>query len=248
MKIVSISDIHIKSQEDAGYKILKTFFNHKDTLSADYIFLLGDIFDLMVGPHSQYLKQFPDFFKECTDIIKKNKKLYFVEGNHDVHLRELFYKTFKGEKIKFENNFIISQKPIKLSIEEKNYIFSHGDEYDVENSNYQNYKNLIYKPYMRFIGEKIVPYSLINFLGTRASAISRKKGKKTFDREKVRLKIRKGVEFLIKDNANFVIGGHSHVLDQYQMKNGGTYINNGFPLEDKKFILIEDGNFKFVDL
>ena len=69
MKIVSISDLHIKSQEDEASKILMRFFRHHHTVSADAVFLLGDIFDLMVGPHATYEEQFSEFFSECEKII-----------------------------------------------------------------------------------------------------------------------------------------------------------------------------------
>ncbi len=101
---------------------------------------------------------------------------------------------------------------------------------------------------MRFIGENLIPYHLINFLGTRASRISREAGKKNFDKEKVRQKIRNGVEKIITVKYQFIVGGHSHVLDEYKTSNKSTYINNGFPLLDKKFISIENEKYQFIDL
>jgi UDP-2,3-diacylglucosamine hydrolase len=248
MKIASISDLHIKSQEDEASKILMRFFRHNHTVSADAIFLLGDIFDLMVGPHATYEKQFSEFFLECEKIIKRGQKLYFIEGNHDVHIRKLFFRYFSARNIDYKDRFFIFQSPIELKSKNFKYLFSHGDEYDFENTNYQNYKNFIYKPFMRFIGENVVPYHLINFLGTRASKISRKAGKKNFDKEKVRLKIRNGVEKIITGKFHFIVGGHSHVLDEYKTSHNSIYINNGFPLLDKKFILIEDEKYQFIDL
>jgi UDP-2,3-diacylglucosamine hydrolase len=248
MKIVSISDLHIKSQEDEASKILMRFFRHDHTASADAVFLLGDIFDLMVGPHATYEEQFCEFFSECEKIIKRDQKLYYIEGNHDVHIRKLFFRYFSSKGIDYKDRFFIHQSPIEIESKDFKYLLSHGDEYDFENINYQNYKKFIYRPFMRFIGENLIPYHLINFLGTRASRISREAGKKNFDKEKVRQKIRNGVEKIITVKYQFIVGGHSHVLDEYKTSNKSTYINNGFPLLDKKFISIENEKYQFIDL
>ena len=45
---VSISDIHVRSQEDPNYQTLLNFFDHPSVIDTEYVFLLGDIFDVLV--------------------------------------------------------------------------------------------------------------------------------------------------------------------------------------------------------
>jgi hypothetical protein len=100
---------------------------------------------------------------------------------------------------------------------------------------------------MRFIGEKILPYTLIDFLGRKASSLSRKAGQKVFNPEEVKEKIRRGVEKINTEKFDYIVGGHSHVLDEYPSSHG-LYLNNGFPIKDQKFIIIEDQRFSFCSI
>lgn len=57
MKYAVISDVHVKHPGDNAEKLLLTFLRNDEVRSSDAIFLIGDIFDLMVGPHSQYFSR-----------------------------------------------------------------------------------------------------------------------------------------------------------------------------------------------
>ena len=62
MKIVSISDVHIKTTDDERAQILTSFLSSQDAKEADEIILLGDIFDLMVGNKFQYVDKYSEIF------------------------------------------------------------------------------------------------------------------------------------------------------------------------------------------
>lgn len=244
MKIATISDIHVKNPHDYSDKLLQKFINHSFTQDSDYIFFLGDIFDLMCGPHDQYLEAYKHFFESLEILVKKNKKVFFVEGNHDVHLDKLFKKYFCFE------NITVSQNPIFLTLENKKYLFSHGDEYDFDNLSYHRYKKFIFSPPLRFIANYVMPFALLNYMGQKASVISRKAGKKKFDFERVKEKFRYGVEKICgQDELEIIVGGHSHVQDLYKMKNQKSiYINNGYIPVTKNFIAIENHLPRFINL
>ncbi len=243
MKIAAISDVHVKFPQDEADKFLQSFLNHPDVEDADYVLLLGDIYDLMCGPHDEYLQIFSHHFKKLDELQKQGKKIYFFEGNHDVHLEKLFKKIWKEDQI------VLSQKPISKLIDGKKYYFSHGDEHEVDNHSYHKYMRLIRSMPLKFVADYLMPYFLLNFLGVRASKMSRKKGSKLFDAEAVRTKFRKGVVETTQGQYDFVLGGHSHVQDHYQLPhNGSSYINNGYALKSKTFILIENHVPRFVSL
>ena len=243
MKISAISDVHVKSPNDEADALLCSFLNHPEVQSSDYILLLGDIYDLMVGPHDEYLKSFAHHFQAMDELIKRGKKIYFFEGNHDVHLEKLFKKIWKN------NELIITQRPIIEEIEGKSYCFSHGDEYEVDNHSYHRYMKFIRTKPLKFIADNIMPYSVLHFLGERASKMSRKKGSRKFDAEGVKAKFRSGVHQLTDGKYHFVLGGHSHVKDQFNIPGSDSlYINNGYALNTKTFILIDNHQVKFVPL
>jgi len=244
MKIATISDVHVKNPFDQSDKLLEKFISHPYTQNADYIFFLGDIFDLMCGPHNQYLELFGHFFHSLESLLNKNKKVFFIEGNHDVHLEKLFKKFFNSE------NIIVSQDPVTLNLEGKRYLFSHGDEFDFDNVSYHRYKKIIFSPPLKFVANYVMPFELLNYIGERASVISRNAGKKKFDLLKVKEKFRSGVEKIHGDNdLEFIVGGHSHVQDLYMMNNKKSiYINNGYLPMTKSFIALDNHAPRFVSL
>jgi UDP-2,3-diacylglucosamine hydrolase len=243
MKISAISDVHVKSPFDEADKLLTSFFNHPDVQSSDYIILLGDIFDLMCGPHEEYIKSYSHLFKLMSDLVSKGKKIYFFEGNHDVHLEKLFSKLWPHGEV------YISQKPRVEDIDGKKYYFSHGDEHEVENLAYHKYMSFIRSKPLKFVADFVMPYAVLNFIGERASKMSRKKGSRKFDAEAVRKTFREGVTTTTQGKFDFVLGGHSHVQDEFKLDGShSTYLNNGYALNTKTFIFIENHKPKFVSL
>lgn len=244
MQVSAISDVHVKSPHDAADQLLLKFLTHQVVIESDYVLLLGDIFDLMCGPHRQYLNDYSHLFDAMDTLLKAGKKIYFLEGNHDVHLEKLFALYWKNGEL------IPQQEPVLENIEGKQYYFSHGDEHDVDNVAYHRYMNFIHTPPLKFVANFVMPYAVLNFIGERASKISRKKGSRRFDEDKVRQKFRKGVETTTDSrNLDFVIGGHSHVKDNVILSNGRTrYLNNGYALKTNTFISINNHEVSFIDL
>lgn len=243
MKISAISDVHVKKPHDPAFELLISFLTHPLVKKSDYVMLLGDIFDLMCGPHGEYLALYEELFSKMDDLYQSGVKLYFFEGNHDIHLEKLFKKRWPRAEIGSHMD------PVVLELSGKKYYFSHGDEHEVQNSKYQKYKSFIASKPLKFVANFILPYKVLTFVGERASAKSRKRGSYTFDESKVRETFREGVEQTTKGEYDFVLGGHSHVQDQYVFQNGkSVYLNNGYALKTKTFIYIDDHQSKFSSL
>jgi UDP-2,3-diacylglucosamine hydrolase len=241
MKISAISDVHVKSPGDEAQLLLEKFFNHPEVKSSQHVLLLGDIFDLMAGPHQEYLDSFHPIFEKIDALVKSGVQVHFFEGNHDVHLQKLFQKFWPKGEVKAR------QLPEIENWDGKNYYFSHGDEHEPHNVSYQRYKKLILSPPLRFVANHIMPYEVLKFVGEKASSMSRKKGSRKFDVEKVRNTFREGVKETTQGKYDFVLGGHSHVQDNFNMGNS-IYLNNGYALKTKTFILINNHIPKFESL
>lgn len=243
MKISAISDVHIKRPHDDADRLLTSFLNHPIVQQSDYIVLLGDIFDLMCGPHSQYLQDYAHLFQQMDDLVKKGKKVLYYEGNHDLHLQSLFLKRWPNGEV------TPSQVPQVFEIDGKKYYFSHGDEHEVNNLSYQRYMKFIHTAPLKFIANYVMPYSVLNFVGERASQKSRKKGSYRFDEKAEREKFRKGVMETTEGKFDFVLGGHSHVKDEFYIpETKSVYVNNGFALKSLSFIHIDNHKTSSVSL
>lgn len=241
MKIAAISDVHIKAPADSADHLLCKFLDHELVRQADYVLLMGDIFDLMCGPHEEYLKLYSHIFEKMDQLAAQGKKIIFFEGNHDVHLKKLFEKKWKRREVE------LHQSAVTLDLDGKKYYFSHGDEHETENHSYQRYKKFILSAPLRMVANHLMPYSVLEFLGKKASQLSRKKGSKIFRENDVREKFRAGVKKVTKLKYDFVLGGHSHVQDMFTEK-GQTYMNNGYALRSKSFIFIDDHRPSFQTL
>lgn len=252
MKIVAISDVHIKEAGDQAEKLILEFFHHPVVQNADHIFLLGDIFDLVIGPHSQYFRRFPVFFHAVADLLKKDKSVYYVEGNHDFHLRRLFESFFKVYPEVPRNKFNLSPEFV-IQNGGKTVHLAHGDDMEIDNLGYKIFKGIVTSAPLTFYANYLMPYFLIKSVGETASKISRNRNNKRYtksvDLTKVEEKFRRSVEmFHKKKNCDVYVCGHSHVKDHYQSINGFEYINNGYAQFSKTFILIDNGVLSFVPL
>ena len=253
MKISTISDIHVTREKNYDY--LLSFMNHESVLDSDLIIFLGDIFDLMVGNHQEYINEFEEFFLQLEKMLRNNKKVIFFEGNHDFHLGGLF-KFFIENKNLDKKSFTYIKGGVPLRFKDKSYYFSHGDDIEIGNYFYKIYKFFIRNRILNFLTDRFFTYSFIKDLGRKVSDDSRKRNHKydsvTF-LNKIKVKYRLSVERFFEKklkgmDVDFIVCGHSHVEEFYESKQGFFYLNNGFIPNSKKFLHIDDNKPQFLPL
>lgn len=247
MSIAVISDIHVKVPGDKGYQVLLSFLDDERVKSCEKIFLLGDIFDVMSGGHHEYIEKYSEYFSRLKTLASVGKEIYYFEGNHDMHLQKLYHLALKENS----KNFHLLKKPFKLNYLGKRIYFSHGDELYASLS-YQFYKKLITSAFARILANYIVPYRVIDQMGTKASQKSRKRNKPDQEMQiKIRDGYRKAASNIAKKKIDMVICGHCHVKDHFKWKSFGIerhYLNVGFPVTDQSFILFNEQGIKLESL
>lgn len=243
MKIVSISDVHIKSVDDERAELLSKFLSTQDAIEADEIILLGDIFDLMVGNKPQYIDKYYDVFNKLEVLLKNGKVIHYFEGNHDFHVKNLFQDW--ASKIGFSKEMNFHKTILIKEIGRRKVLFTHGDDIEIDNPSYKLYKKLINNKFLEFLGDYIVPHSAIEWIGHRASQKSRARNTKKYERsdelsEMIRDKFRESARRASAAyDVSVVICGHSHALDHHQ-EDGLEYLNSGYAPIEKSYIVIED--------
>jgi len=230
MKISAISDVHIKDQTDYATSKFFEFLDHPRVKESNIVFLLGDIFDLMVGPFDEYLNQFELIFLKLHHLIKRGVKIYYVAGNHDFFLEDVFSKWKKLNNINNEQ-FIYIEGKVIIQNNNKRIHFSHGDDIEIDNYNYVLYKRFINSFFMKSVIKHIFKYKLVLLIGDLASSKSRSRNKKISEcdtSDKVKPKFRKSAELVFdQENIDTVVCGHSHCLDNYTIT-GKKYLNSGY--------------------
>jgi len=112
-----IADAHYPHHGDKFLNILEEIDSGK--ITTPQLFLMGDIFDLLFG-YSEYIKTFS---KKSIILLKKISKkidIYYIEGNHDFCLKEIF------PNIKVYSR---KEQPIEFRLNKKRVYLAHGDLY-----------------------------------------------------------------------------------------------------------------------
>ena len=140
------SDVHLSpSDKDLTtryIKYLKSCCQH-----ADAVFILGDLFDLWIGPASS-----ADFHEliHCLKSCSQQTKLYFMRGNRDFMLTD-------AEIIAW--GLIPLRDPSIILYAGKRILLTHGDQFCVDDKNYQTFRNIIQHPFTTFFFRSL-PHSL----------------------------------------------------------------------------------------
>lgn len=245
-----ISDVHIKKCQDKAYALLMSFFNHPMVKSSGAIYLLGDIFDFMVGRQKEYLELYKNYFHLLGELLNDGKEIHYFQGNHDVHV-ELNYRDYFRYHHITDHRFIYHDRPLVKRIWGKTFFFAHGDEIEIGNIGYKIYKAILSTPVTKLLAENILSYNLLHYLGESASEASRKRNKR-YDPNLVRQSFRMAATKLATKGYDYIICGHSHIKDDYVYHGDRqchfTYLNNGHALDSNTFIYLDKGQYSFIDL
>lgn len=248
MKYSFISDIHIKSADDNGAEILKSFFNHPLTEESDRIILMGDIFDFMVGDHKKYINEYSFFFEAILKFINHKKEVIFIEGNHDFHFSKII-QEYLEQNSQNSSHFRYLKAGEDIILGEEKYHYCHGYEVDYENKYFKRWYRIYSSHWFYYIITYIIPYTLIKWLGGQASKDSKRRGKKTFNFDQMKAKYLKGAKSFIRErNIKGVISGHTHIKEFHTYQDGTVYINIGFPRRDKEFIHYNGKKFEAIKI
>lgn len=249
---IFISDVHIKVQDDEPTQLFLRFLKEGQSPEVSEIYLVGDIFDSMVGGHVEYLKKYDVVFKQICQLLEMNKRIVFLEGNHDFHLRRLFEKFEERENLK---NKIHYEKNGFLTKTQNNQLIyvTHGDEVELDNNGYILYKRIVNNRLLDLITNEIFTYSFIERLAQWASRESRMKNKARYEtpemQNKIKEKFRMSAEAFVKNlEVDYLVCGHSHVKDHYICRNGTTYLNNGYAPYTKSYLRIDADGASFKEL
>ena len=242
-----VSDIHLKTAEERNGKILLRFLRSlkdKDPKQV-HLFLLGDIFDLWVGPHQYFADKFKDLMNTLGELSKSGMRITFIEGNHDVHVDGYFKKKLGIEVFVEAQYYDIDGLAVRVE---------HGDLINMQDHAYLKYRGVIRNPKIKPLGY-IIPGFIWDYLGNRASKKSRERSGhyRASNEEQLGTMIRAHTETVYaKKPFDVIISGHMHVFeDSVSMIQGKSVrtVNLGSWFEPEvKVFLLKDGQPQWVTL
>lgn len=239
MYISAISDVHVGKTNHSHYETLLSFLDHPETKSSSIVALLGDVFDHLTGEHEEYGEKFSAFFDKIASHLEAGRTVLFVEGNHDFHFEKTFRKILAdkvGEKAM--ELFIYHKGLFTVRIGAQKVALCHGDQMDESNPAYKRWKTIYTSKAFGFFISKVLNYSMVEAIGSKAANNSRQRGSQSFDPTKQKAKYRALATELLKNGQwDVLVAGHTHILDDYKT-DGKQYLNIGFPPRDKNFLKI----------
>jgi UDP-2,3-diacylglucosamine pyrophosphatase LpxH len=242
VELLVLSDIHLGTFGCRAKEILR----YLKSIDPETVVLNGDIIDIWQFNKRYFPKAHIKVIKHFTSLMSKNKKIFYVTGNHDEMLRK-----FKGFQL---GTFEIVNKLVLTLDNKKAWIF-HGDVFD---------NSVTHSKWLAKLGG--IGYDILIIINTLINLISRlfKGGRVSFSK-----RVKNGVksalshinkfektiaELAISNGYDFVICGHIHqpkmqVITNRQGKevlylNSGDWIENLTALEynNKEWTIYEYAN------
>ncbi|MGE4232326.1 MAG: UDP-2,3-diacylglucosamine diphosphatase [Bacteriovoracia bacterium] len=233
-KLIVLSDLHLWGSADPLYRALLQFID-ENIHSGDKFFVVGDLFDLFVGPKTIFVERYSELItkiQQRTDV-----EFFYIEGNHDFHLESIFENSphvkIYADSLYYEWNG-------------KKFLFAHGDKINKRDIPYQMLRLFTRNLFSQCIIEA-APGKLINFLGKSFSKASRDYHPGP-NSEIVTLFRNYACEQLAH-GLDVVVLGHSHYFDDIRFRiegREGQYVNAGFPRMTRKYFEMSEADPFFV--
>jgi len=225
-KAVFISDLHLRSCDEANALLLLQFLSTLETRKYTHLFLLGDIFDLWIADHRYFADRFEPILTALQKLQKKGIKIHYFEGNHDLDLKPYFERKLGA---------IVHEVAYQTHLAGRKLRLEHGDQMDPTDRDYLFLRWLLRTPVIRWLGRHL-PQAIVRWIGEKASKTSRSyttEVRKSIGHDAVEQKQLTHAEKAYKENPfDFLIAGHVHVqLDKQLPKRAARLINLGTWLE-----------------
>jgi UDP-2,3-diacylglucosamine hydrolase len=234
MRVWIFSDLHLTDPESPFFlSFLKALA--EPVLPDDHVVLAGDIFDLLVGNSDFFRKKYAAFFQAIATLADRQVQLYYIEGNHDFHVRELFGPL----KIDFEAEQVVLPVALANGQVKKIYI-AHGDLVDQSDQRYLALRKVFRSTVVQKLAAS-VPGELIQKIGEFASRPLLQKQAELPEnwpveqRAKLRKIFRSFADYKHRQGFDYIILGHCHDLDEVQP----FYWNMGYPSAHRQYLYYE---------
>jgi UDP-2,3-diacylglucosamine hydrolase len=224
MKIAVLSDLHLREGDVTLQRnfarLLKQLY---DLEKISDLWLLGDIFDLLVGPYEFWKKTYPEIFESLHYLRKNGVHILWCEGNHDFHIDGLLEKM-GIDVVDGKQTYLVGKKNLKVYV-------AHGDLVNQNDKAYMAWRGITRnKTYRKILNwtPGILAKKYLKPWAEGLSAKSRARSKThSIDLHSL---YRNFAEGKFRESFFAVFMGHCHVEDLYPTSNG-FYLNLGSALD-----------------
>ncbi|MCX7675037.1 MAG: metallophosphoesterase [Bdellovibrionaceae bacterium] len=236
------SDIHLQRSFEINNRRFCDWLNGLGrSYPAEFLILLGDIFDLWVGSHESWAQVYPREVEAITSCAQRGIQVLYFQGNHDVAAESFWSK--RGVRF-IRGDEMMTWNRVQL-------LFTHGDFINPHEKSYHNYIRWLQGPWASRIAQ-LMPQPLWLLLGEKASRKSRKYSQKK--RQDQESQLEEWFKLYSQEKYkevtyNYLIAGHIHVRIMRALFPRVWAINLGSWLESSPQVLkISTSGPEFVEL
>lgn len=221
-KVYFISDIHfgIPDEEESKAREQKVCqWLEVIKKDAQYLFLLGDIFDTWMD----YKKVIPRgqirFLGKLAELSDAGVQLIYFTGNHDLWTYDFFEKELHAKVFHEHKSFEIGKKIFHVG---------HGDGIGPGDIKYKIMKAVLRNPFCRYLYRQLHPD-----LGIRIASFFSRLGPKhkykdlQYLGDEKEYQIIYAKEMLQKTHIDYFIFGHRHIANDFPLTTKSQFINLG---------------------
>lgn len=226
-RTVILSDIHLGTKHCQGDKLLKFLksLESKDghSYQIENLFLNGDIIDMTCMNHQIFWTEHRKILKKFLRMADKNVRIFYIIGNHDFHLNEMFKDDFDFDF----NGIQFKERYIYTALDGKKYLILHGHQFD----------GLVrINPWLYKLGD--IGYNLLTSINTFQNKIRKLFGFKEWSFSHwIKTKTKNAIKFISnfeslvvqeakKEKVDGVCAGHIHVPQDIMIEDI-RYLNSG---------------------
>lgn len=243
-KAIFVSDLHLTGPDDPKTRLFVRFLKGLTEAQVTHVFLVGDIFDLWVGPHAYFGERFEDVVRAITDLVRAGIEVHYFEGNHDLHLEKFWAKKVGAHVHADDGTFEIAGRTVRVE---------HGDLINPDDKGYLFLRGLLRSRVMTFLAHHL-PERFVQMIGERASSASRDytSTAKAKPVDEIRSLIRQHAEAQSHlTDFDLIVTGHVHVSDDFTFDVGGRpvrSINLGSWYEAPRALVVDSRGVRLEDV
>ncbi len=130
-----ISDLHLHQARPEVTGLFRDFIDELLTITTPNpeLYILGDLFEFWIGDDYED-PLYSEITNQLKNLVKSGIKTYLMHGNRDFLIGENFLSKTGIELLK---------EPTIFSYKEKNIMLSHGDQFCIDDIEYQAYRKIV---------------------------------------------------------------------------------------------------------
>ena len=130
-----ISDLHLHQTRPEVTGLFRDFIDELLTITTPNpeLYILGDLFEFWIGDDFED-PLYSEITNQLKNLVKSGIKTYLMHGNRDFLIGENFLSKTGIELLK---------EPTIFSYKDKNIMLSHGDQFCIDDIEYQAYRKIV---------------------------------------------------------------------------------------------------------